>query len=167
MNTDQYQNSNQSTPTDKNIHAVEVRPVEYRDIDIWHSLWKGYQRFYQVIIPKSVTLQTWARFLDPVEPMHAALAVSQGEALGLVHSIYHRSTWTTSDYCYLQDLYVADEARGAGVGRALIEHVYADARRRGASRVYWTTHESNHAAMQLYDRIADRPGFIQYRKLFG
>ena len=84
-----------------------------------------------------------------------------------MHSIYHRSTWTTGDYCYLQDLFVADDARGGGVGRALIEHVYAEARRRGASRVYWSTHESNHNAMQLYDRIAERSGFIIYRKQFG
>jgi GNAT superfamily N-acetyltransferase len=87
--------------------------------------------------------------------------------LGLVHSIYHRSSWTTGDHCYLQDLFVADDARGGGIGRALIEHVYADAKRRGASRVYWLTHESNHNAMQLYDRIADRSPFIQYRKLFA
>ena len=99
--------------------------------------------------------------------MHAALAMVGEQALGLVHSIYHRSTWTTSDYCYLQDLFVADNARGNGIGRALIEHVYTDARRRGASRVYWTTHESNHNALQLYGRIADRSPFIQYRKLFA
>jgi hypothetical protein len=87
--------------------------------------------------------------------------------LGLVHSIYHRSTWTTSDYCYLQDLFVAAEGRGGGIGRALVEHVYADAKRRGASRVHWLTHESNQNARQLYDRIADRSEFIQYRKLFA
>ena len=118
-------------------------------------------------IPEFVTLKTWARFLDPIEPMHAALAMVGEQASGLVHSIYHRSGWTTSDDCYLQDLFVADDARGSGVGRALIEHVYADARRRGASRVYWLTHESNHNARQLYDRIADRSGFIHYRKLLA
>lgn len=167
MNTSQYPDPNRSSLQEQFVREVEIKSVETGDNDIWLTLWRRYQRFYQVDIPESVTLETWARFLDPVDPMHAALAVSRGEALGLVHSIYHRSTWTTSDYCYLQDLFVADEARGAGVGRALIEHVYADARRRGASRVYWVTHESNHAAMQLYDRIADRPGFIQYRKLIG
>lgn len=96
----------------------------------------------------------------------AVYAAFVGErALGLAHTIYHRSSWTTGDYCYLQDLFVRDDARGLGVGRALIEHVYADAKRRGAPRVYWSTHETNHNAMQLYDRIADRSGFILYRKL--
>jgi ribosomal protein S18 acetylase RimI-like enzyme len=126
---------------------------------------QGYQRFYDVDVPESVTLKTSARFLDPIEPMHAALAMMGEQASGLVHSIYHRSAWTTSDDCYLQDLFVADDARGSGVGRALIEHVYADARRRGASRVYWLTRKSNHNARQLYDRIANRSGFIHYRKL--
>jgi hypothetical protein len=111
-----------------------------------------------------VTLETWRRFLAPAEPMHAVLAMADGQALGLAHSVYQRSTWTLEDYCYLQDLFVADDARGGGIGRALIEHVYADARLRGASRVHWLTHESNRSAMQLYDRVADRSGFIQYRK---
>lgn len=149
------------------MHSVKIHVIDRNDFDIWLPLWKGYQGFYEVEIPFSVTLQTWARFLDPVEPMHAAFAVSGGQESGLVHWIYHRSTWTTADYCYLQDLFVAADARGGGLGRALIEHVYADAIRRGASRVYRTTHESNHNAMRLYDRIADRPGFIQYRRLFA
>jgi GNAT superfamily N-acetyltransferase len=101
--------------------------------------WKGYQRFYEVDIPYFVTLQTWARFLDPMEPMHAALAMVGKQASGLVHSIYHRSTWATGNYCYLQDLFVADDARGSGIGRALIEHIYANAKRRGVSRVHWST----------------------------
>ena len=149
------------------MQSVEIKAIDQDDFDIWLPLWKGYQRFYKVDIPESVTLETWARFLDPIEPMHAALAMVGEQPSGLVHSIYHRSAWTTGDYCYLQDLFVSEHARGSGVGRALIEHVYENARRRGASRVYWLTHESNHNATQLYDRVADRSGFIQYRKLFA
>ena len=148
------------------MQSVEIRAVESANFDIWLPLWKGYQRFYEVNIRESVTLETWARFLDPAEPMYAALAIVGEQALGLVHLIYHRSTWTTGNYCYLQDLFVADNARGSGIGRALIEHVFANARRNGAARVHWLTHESNDNAMQLYDRIVDRSGFVQYRKLF-
>ena len=147
------------------MRSIEIKAIDNNDFDIWLPLWQSYQRFYGVDIPESVTLETWARFLDPVEPMYAALAMVGEKASGLVHSIYHRTTWETSDHCYLQDLFVADYSRGNGIGRALIEHVYADARRREASRVHWLTHESNLNAMQLYDRIADRSSFIQYRKL--
>jgi len=83
----------------------------------------------------------------------------------MVHWIFHRSTWTAGDYCYLQDLYVDADVRGTGAGRKLIEHVYAEATAANAARVYWLTHETNAPAMQLYDRIADRSGFIQYRKV--
>ncbi|AUT76035.1 GNAT family N-acetyltransferase [Paraburkholderia hospita] len=148
------------------MQSVQIRAVESTDFDIWLPLWKGYQQFYEVDIPEPVTLQTWARLLDPAEPMYAALAIAGEQALGMVHLIYHRSTWTTGNYCYLQDLFVADNARGRGVGRALIEHVFADARRNRAARVHWLTHESNNNAMQLYDRIVDRSGFVQYRKQF-
>jgi GNAT superfamily N-acetyltransferase len=148
------------------MQSVVIRAVDVNDFDMWLLLWKGYQRFYKVDIPEGVTLETWKRFLDPTAPMHAALAIAHGQALGLAHLVYHRSTWTLEDYCYLQDLFVADDARGCGLGRALIEYVYADAGLRGASRVHWLTHESNRSAMQLYDRIADRSEFVQYRKLF-
>lgn len=147
------------------MQSVQIKAVESKDYENWLPLWKNYQRFYEVDIPECVTLNTWLRFLDPAEPMFAGLAMIGDQASGLVHSIYHRSAWAMSDHCYLQDLFVADYARGHGIGRALIEHVYEDARRRGASRVHWLTHETNHTAMQLYDRIADRSSFIQYRKL--
>lgn len=146
------------------MRSIEIRAVENSDFDGWLPLWKGYQQFYKVEISEAVTLRTWRRFLDPEEPMYAALAVSGGRSVGMVHSIYHRSAWTTSDHCYLQDLFVSSAVRGAGIGRALVEHVYADARRRGASRVYWQTHESNRDAMQLYNRVADRVPFVQYRR---
>lgn len=145
--------------------SLEIRPVSAADHAVWLPLWQGYQRFYKTEIAADTTEQTWQRFLDAVEPMHAALAWQGDRAVGLVHFIYHRSCWTVGDYCYLQDLYVQDGLRGAGVGRALIEHVYAQARAAGASRVHWLTHETNTDAMQLYDRIADRSGFLQYRKL--
>jgi GNAT superfamily N-acetyltransferase len=146
--------------------SIEIRPVSTADHAAWLPLWQGYLDFYQAEIAAEVSAITWQRFLDPVEPMHAALAWQDGRAVGLVHFIYHRSCWTVGDYCYLQDLFVAAGQRGGGIGRLLIEHVYAQARAADASRVHWLTQESNSNARQLYDRIADRSGFIQYRKLF-
>lgn len=146
---------------------IEIKAVEAADFDEWLPLWRAYQRFYEIEIPDAVSRGTWGRFLDPAEPMHAALAFAGGRAVGLVHTVHHRSTWTRADYCYLQDLFVSDEARGGGIGRKLIEHVYADARRRGMARVHWLTHETNGQARRLYDGLADRSGFIQYRKTFA
>ncbi|OLU14740.1 GNAT family N-acetyltransferase [Pseudomonas sp. PA1(2017)] len=143
---------------------MEIRAVTADDHVAWLPLWQGYQRFYATEIPEAASQLTWQRFLDASEPMHAALAWRDGRAIGMVHWIFHRSCWTEGDYCYLQDLFVDEQVRGGGIGRGLIEHVYAQARQAGASRVHWLTHESNTTAMQLYDRIAECPGFVQYRK---
>jgi GNAT superfamily N-acetyltransferase len=147
--------------------SLQIRPVTAADHAAWLPLWQGYQRFYQAEIPAAVSAVTWQRFLDPSEPMHAALAWQDGVAIGLVHWIFHRSCWTVGDYCYLQDLFVDKAVRSGGHGRALIEHVYAAAQAAGASRVHWLTQEDNAQARLLYDRIASRSGFIQYRHLFG
>ena len=145
--------------------SCEIRPITPADYDLWLPLWRGYQAFYNTDIPSGVTKQTWQRFLDPAEPMHAALAWHDGKAIGLVHWIYHRSCWTSGNYCYLQDLFVAENLRGVGAGRKLIEHVYDHAGQNSAARVYWLTQHDNETAMKLYDRIAEKSGFIQYRKM--
>jgi len=144
---------------------VNIRTAEDQDFEQWLPLWKGYQVFYKVDIAQEVTRQTWQRFMDPAEPMHCAVAEMDGALVGLVHYIFHRSCWTMGDYVYLQDLFTLPQCRGKGIGRALIEHVYARAAQEKASRVWWLTHESNHQAMLLYDKIADKSGFLQYRKM--
>ncbi|SDT15325.1 GNAT family N-acetyltransferase [Pseudomonas oryzae] len=144
---------------------LAIRPLDAADHAAWLPLWQAYQRFYNAEIPAATSAVTWQRFLDPAEPMHAALAWRDDAAVGLVHWIFHRSCWTAGDYCYLQDLYVTEDQRGAGIGRALIEHVHAQAGAAGASRVHWLTQETNYAGRQLYDRLAERSGFIQYRQL--
>jgi GNAT superfamily N-acetyltransferase len=146
------------------MSGVDVRLLTKDDHDAWIPLWRGYQAFYDVDIPAAVSEVTFTRLLDPAEPMWGALAVADGRAVGMVHWLRHRSTWTVADNCYLQDLFAAPAAGGIGVGRLLIEHVYTAARALGCARVYWQTHETNSTAMRLYDRIADKPGFVIYRK---
>jgi GNAT superfamily N-acetyltransferase len=107
---------------------------------------------------------TWARFFDAYEPVHALVAESEKRLVGLTHYLFHRSTITIGPSCYLQDLYTDESLRGKGIGRALIEAVYEQARVAGAGRVYWQTHETNTAAQKLYDKVAERSGFIVYRK---
>ena len=144
---------------------IKVRPAREDEFEAWYPLWRGYQAFYKVDIPIETSRVTWARFFSPTEPMHCALAEADGRVVGLVHAIDHRSCWTTGPYCYLQDLFVDAAFRGRHIGRALIEHVYKTAAARGCSRVHWLTHETNTGAMELYDRIADKSGFVQYRKM--
>lgn len=147
--------------------AFSVRPVRRDDFDAWLSLWRGYLEFYKAEVAEEVTRLTWARFFDAYEPMHALVAESEAGLIGVTHYLYHRNTWMISPVCYLQDLFTAREARGKGVGRALIEAVYAAARDAGSSRVYWMTQETNAQARILYDQVAQNSGFIQYRKALG
>jgi ribosomal protein S18 acetylase RimI-like enzyme len=146
------------------MSTVTVRAATEDDFEAWYPLWRGYQAFYKTDIPIEVSRVTWSRFFSPTEPMHCALVEVDGVVCGMVHSIDHRSCWTREPSCYLQDLFVAPTHRGQHLGRKLIEHVYATAKARGCVKVHWLTHETNTEAMKLYDRIAEKPGFVQYRK---
>ena len=143
-----------------------IRPLRPDERAAWEPLWNGYLSFYETSLPKEVTDATWARLHDAGEPMFALGAYADGRLVGIAHYLFHRSCWTIGNYCYLQDLFVAKEARGIGAGRALIEAVEKAAREAGASRLYWLTKEDNMSARALYDKVAERSGFIQYRKLF-
>ena len=147
---------------------MQLRAVEQPDYAAWKRLWDGYNAFYgragETALPEAITEKTWARFFDPGETVHAVVAERDGELLGLVHFVFHRSTISIAPVCYLQDLFTVDAARGQGVGRLLIEEVYRRAKDAGSGRVYWQTHETNAVAMQLYDKVAERSGFVVYRK---
>ena len=147
--------------------ALAIRPLDAEDRAAWEPLWQGYLAFYKTSVPAETTEITWNRLLDPAEPMHVLGAFDEdGRLLGIVHYIFHRSTWTPGNYCYLQDLFTIPEARGRGAGRSLIEAVYEKAKAAGASRVHWLTQDGNATARALYDQVADHPGFTQYRKVF-
>lgn len=146
-----------------------VRPVRRDDFDSWLPLWDGYNAFYgrsgETALAPEITRATWARFFDAYEPMWALVAEQDGQILGLVHYLFHRSTIALQPSCYLQDLFTVAAARGKGVGRALIEEVYGEAAKAGIPRVYWQTHETNAAAMRLYDQVAEKSGFVVYRRM--
>ncbi|KWV52565.1 GNAT family acetyltransferase [Bradyrhizobium macuxiense] len=149
---------------------VTIRFVTRDDYAQWLPLWDGYNAFYgrsgPTALAPEITAMTWQRFFDAYEPMHALVADRGGTLLGLTHYLFHRSTTAIQPTCYLQDLFTNEAARGKGVGRALINGVYTQAKLAGSPRVYWQTHETNLTAMQLYDKVADRPGFVIYRKVF-
>ncbi len=141
----------------------KVREIERTDRAQWTPLWRAYLDFYRAPWSDEVADVTFARIFDPLEPVLAFVAERGGGLIGLTHYLFQRSTWLINSQCYLQDLYVSETARGSGVGRALIAAVVDAAKGAGAARVYWNTHETNAVARRLYDAVAERPGFIQYR----
>jgi GNAT superfamily N-acetyltransferase len=147
--------------------SLIIRFIVPADFAQWLPLWEGYNKFYgrsgPTALSVEITEMTWKRFFDAYEPVHAIVAESNGRLVGLVHYIFHRSTIMLGPTCYLQDLFTDETARGMGIGNALIGAVYEQAKIAGSTRVYWHTHGSNDTAMSLYDRVAERSGFIVYR----
>lgn len=143
-----------------------VRPIGANERAEWEPLWRAYLTFYHSTQPMDVTDLIWSRIHDPAEPMFALGAYVEGRLTGITHYLFHRTFWTVGDYCYLQDLFVAEGARGGGIGEALIAAVEQAARAWGAGRVHWLTREENAVARGLYDKLAEQSGFIQYRKIF-
>jgi GNAT superfamily N-acetyltransferase len=148
------------------VGEITVRPVKPGDRAAWEPLWQGYLTFYKSTLPSDVTDATWGRFFDALEPLGAFVAERDGRLIGIAHYLLHRSTWAPIGYCYLEDLFVEPSLRGSGAGRALIAAVESAGRDAGASRLYWMTNETNETAQKLYDQVAERPGFVQYRKKF-
>jgi len=145
---------------------MRIRELTKKDYESWHPLWQAYLKFYKSEVTDEVTRQTFDRLTDGGDQMGAFAAEMDDGALGgIVHWLRHPSTWTAADYCYLQDLFVSESGRGQGTGRALINAVYTRAGELGCDRVYWLTHETNAAAMTLYDKVAEKSGFVQYRKI--
>ncbi len=146
--------------------TVRVRPVEQADLAAWTPLWDGYNAFYgragATALSPAITAVTWGRFFDANEPVFALVAESAGRLVGLTHYLFHRSTTRIEPTCYLQDLFTAPDARGQGVGRALILGVYQAANTAGVREVYWQTHETNSAGRLLYDKVAKHAGYIVY-----
>jgi GNAT superfamily N-acetyltransferase len=142
---------------------ITLHTLSDQDFDAWNPLWQAYLVFYKTELPDEVTHTAFARLTDPAEPMGGFLARDdQGQAVGMVNWIDHRTNWAIGNSCYLQDLYVSEPGRNLGTGRALIEAVADAARSRGCVRVYWQTHETNETAMRLYDKVAHKSGFLVY-----
>jgi len=146
-----------------NTHPA-VRSLTRADEPHWRRLWSAYLRFYETDLPEAVYATTFERLLSATDPQWALIAEVEGRPVGLVHYLFHRHNWKIEDVCYLQDLYADPEVRGHGVGRALIEAVYAAADAAGTPTVYWTTQHFNATARQLYDRIGVLTPFIKYQR---
>ncbi len=145
--------------------SFTIRPLTDPDHDQWVELWRGYLRFYKTELPPGIYTTTWRRLLaDGEGPYGYCAEIPAGRLVGIVHYLFHASCWTHGPYCYLQDLYVSDDARGEGIGRALIDKVVDAAAQHDASQVYWLTQNFNERARHLYDQVASVTPFIKYVK---
>lgn len=144
---------------------VIVRKLEASDRDAWQRLWTDYLTFYNASVEAEVYDVTFERLLgNDAQDYHCFVADLDGELVGLTHYLFHRHNWRIENVIYLQDLYADPEVRGKGIGRALIEAVYAAGDSAGCSSVYWLTQDDNHEAQKLYDRIAVKTNFIKYQR---
>lgn len=144
---------------------VTIRTIEDADRPGWEALWKGYVRFYRRRVDADVTDFAFARLTDPARQPHGIVACDEsGRLVGLAHYLFRPTSWSRNDLCYLEDLFVDPGTRGQGIGRRLIEEVYARADARGASGIYWMTQEFNADGRALYDTLARRTSFIRYQR---
>jgi len=145
--------------------SIAIRPIEEKDRPQWEALFRAYIRFYKEKVPDEVIDLAWTRLLNEEDGFYALVGEEDGGRLvGLAHMLFHRSTWSPTYYCYLEDLFVDIDTRRRGLGRALIEATYREADKRGATRTYWATKADNAAARRIYDRVAKPSGFVQYRR---
>ncbi|WP_291367402.1 GNAT family N-acetyltransferase [Acetobacter sp. UBA5411] len=144
-----------------NIPLV-IRDIQASDEIAWHRLWAGYNRFYEATVPPDVTRRTWERLLDATNPLFCRVAEKAGEVIGFTNNVLHEGTWVAEPICYLEDLFVTPEARGCGVGRALIRDLVDLGRKQNWSRLYWHTRENN-PARKLYDEFVKADDFVRYR----
>ena len=145
--------------------TLTIRPLLATDQAAWRRLWTAYLAFYDTVLPEVIFQTHFARLLgDDPQDYHGLVADIDGNLVGLTHYVFHRHGWTIGNTCYLQDLYADPAVRGTGIGRKLIEAVYAAADTAGAASVYWMTNRTNTTARQLYDRIAEPTDFIKYRR---
>ena len=146
--------------------SVHVRRLAEKDKEAWLPLFKGYIAFYKTTVPDEVIEQTWQRLMAGQPDFHMGLVAvdAADNPVGIAHVLFHRSTWSPTHYCYLEDLFVDPEQRLKGVGRALIDATYREADARGCTRTYWATQEFNYRARALYDQVATKSVFVQYRR---
>lgn len=146
--------------------SVSVRRLEERDKAAWLGLFKGYIEFYKATLTDEVIEGTWQRLMARESDFHIALVAvdAADHPMGLAHVLFHRSTWSPTQYCYLEDLFVDPKQRLKGIGRALIEATYKEADARKCTRTYWATQEFNYRGRALYDQVATKSPFIQYRR---
>ncbi|HGM5492855.1 TPA: N-acetyltransferase family protein [Serratia fonticola] len=145
-------------------NGVTIREIIASDRAGWEHLWQQYLHFYRADVSAEITEKTFTRLCQKQDLVGLVAVNEQGQPLGFMHLVYHASTWSDTNYCYIEDLFVDKSARGQNVAESLFNEAYQQAEVRESSRVYWMTQEFNSSARSLYDKIGQRTSFIIYTK---
>ncbi|MCW9033074.1 MAG: GNAT family N-acetyltransferase [Alphaproteobacteria bacterium] len=142
---------------------MKIRPIASTDRPRWQELWQGYLDFYKATLAPEITDTLWDRLHSPEVPINGLVAEnSDGQVIGLLHYVIHLNTWNSSSICYLEDLYVDENIRGSGAGKALIEALRVEVKKQGWGRLYWMTDTKNDRARGLYDKLAKLTDYVRY-----
>ena len=147
----------------RSVKKIRIQPLNKADFNDWLILWNAYLTFYSTSLPLKISKETWRKLCDDNTSIFGFGAYQNDKLVGIVHAVIHPNTWNDTEVCYLEDLYVAENTRGAGIGRALIQHVYSFADMKNCNRVYWKTQESNTTARKIYDDLATLTDMVEYR----
>lgn len=145
--------------------SITVRQITDQDKSAWLSLYLAYLKFYESAPVEYSTELLWSRLTKQDPEIHGLLAEVDGLVVGICHFHYQLTTWSKTWHCYLEDLYVSEEARGKGVASALIAEVKKLAIEQECSELFWITKESNTVARKLYDKVATKSDFVRYEIL--
>jgi GNAT superfamily N-acetyltransferase len=142
--------------------SLVVRRLSIEDKAAWYELYVSYLKFYESEQIDAAIEIVWQRLTKENPEIQGLVAELDGVIVGITHFHYQLSTWANASNCYLEDLYVSEEARGQGVAPALIAAVKKLAIEHKCSELFWITKESNQVARKLYDKVAKISDFVRY-----
>ncbi|MBL8893346.1 MAG: GNAT family N-acetyltransferase [Rhizobiales bacterium] len=145
--------------------ALTVARVTAADRADWQRLWQAWQDHMEGAVPAAVTTASWDLMMREDSGLTALIArTANGGAIGFANVSTTTFAWTGGPTLFLQDLFVTDEARGAGVGEALLKGVYDLADEIGASQVFWMVDEDDARLQGFYARHGIRTPYLRYMR---
>ena len=145
-----------------------VVPVAEEHRTDWDALYAGYAEFYRSPQTPEMRDRVWSWLHDPGHELEGLIALDgAGRGVGLAHFRPFPRPLLASSGGFLDDLFVAPDWRGRGVGDALVQAVAAEGRRRGWILIRWITGEDNRRARGLYDRIAEKTHWVTYQMMLS
>lgn len=143
---------------------IGIRDIREGDRQAWRGLFVDYGVFYETHFPDAVLDGVWAWLMNAEADVCAVVAVDGDAVVGFAHYRRQPDTFTAGPGWFLDDLFVAPEARGTGAGQALVDAVAERAASDGGGTLRWITAADNATAQRVYDRIATRTSWVTYER---